>query len=40
MTISILVCDDLPEERANLIRKLRAYEKTHDVEFELETASD
>ena len=40
MTISILVCDDLPEERANLIRKLRAYEQTHDVELELETASD
>lgn len=40
MTISILVCDDLPEERANLIRMLRAYEKTHDVELELETASD
>ncbi len=40
MTISLLVCDDLPEERANLIRKLRAYEKTHDVELEIETASD
>ena len=40
MTISILVCDDLPEERANLIRKIRAYEKTHDAEFEIETASD
>ena len=40
MTISILVCDDLPEERANLIEMLRAYEKEHDVEMELETASN
>ncbi len=40
MIISILVCDDLPEERANLIRKLRAYEQTHDAELEIETASD
>ncbi len=40
MTISILVCDDLPEERANLIGMLRTYEQSHDVELELETASD
>ena len=40
MIISILVCDDLPEERANLIRKLRAYEQTHDAELEIETVSD
>ena len=40
MTISILVCDDLPEERANLIRMLRTYEQSHDVELEPETASD
>ena len=40
MTISILVCDDLTEERANLMRMLRAYEHSHDVELELENASD
>lgn len=40
MTISILVCDDLKEERANLIRMLRTYEQEHDVELEVETASD
>ena len=40
MSISVLVCDDLPEERANLSRMLRTYEQTHDVELDLETASD
>ena len=40
MTISILVCDDLPEERTNLIRMLRRYEQEKDLELKLETASD
>ena len=40
MTISVLVCDDLPEERMNLSGMLQTYEQTHDVELELETASD
>ena len=40
MTFSILVCDDLKEERVNLIRMLRAYEQKHDLELEIETASD
>ena len=40
MTISILVCDDLPEERTNLSQMLRRYESTHDLEFDLETAAD
>ena len=40
MTYSVLICDDLPEERAKLTRMLRAYEQTHGVELELETASD
>ena len=40
MTISVLICDDLPEERANLMQMLRAYEREHDVELELETAAD
>ncbi len=40
MTVSALICDDLPEERANLIRSLRVYEQTHNVELQLETASD
>ena len=40
MTISILVCDDLPEERLNLIRMLRRYEQGNDLELRLETAAD
>ena len=40
MTISILICDDLPEERQNLSRMLRNYEATADVELDLETAAD
>ena len=40
MTYSVLICDDLPEERANVTRMLRRYELTHEVELELETASD
>ena len=40
MTISILVCDDLPEERMNLIRMLRHYEIEKDLEFHVETAAD
>ena len=40
MIISALVCDDLPEERANLIKMLRTYEQEHGLELELETASD
>ena len=40
MTISILICDDLPEERANLSRMLRAYESAHGPELDLETAAD
>ncbi|MBE7003333.1 MAG: response regulator transcription factor [Ruminococcaceae bacterium] len=40
MTISILVCDDLPEERANLMQMLRLYERSHDVELDLEAAGD
>lgn len=40
MSVSILVCDDLQEERANLIRMLREYEQKHEVELEIETASD
>ncbi len=40
MTISILVCDDLPEERMNLIRMLRHYEEERNLEFRLETATD
>ena len=40
MTISILVCDDLAEERLNLLRMLRHYEQEKDLEFRLETAAD
>ncbi len=40
MTISILICDDLPEARANLNGMLRHYEQEHSVELELETAGD
>ena len=40
MTISILICDDLPEARATLHRYLRSYEESHDVELDLETAAD
>ena len=38
--ISILVCDDLPEERLNLIRMLRHYEQGNGVELHMETAAD
>ena len=40
MRTSILVCDDLPEERLNLLRMLRRYEQTTGLELHLETASD
>ena len=40
MVISVMICDDLPEERANLVRMLRHYETGHDVELDLETAAD
>jgi CheY-like chemotaxis protein len=40
MTISILVCDDLPEERMNLVRMLRHYEQEKGLELRLETAAD
>lgn len=40
MTVSVLICDDLPEERGKLLRMLRAWEGSHDVELELETAAD
>ena len=40
MTISILVCDDLAEERLNLLRMLRHYEQEKGLEFRLETAAD
>ena len=39
MSISILICDDLPEERTNLSRMLRAYESAHGPELDLETAA-
>ena len=35
-----MICDDLPEERANLVRMLRQYESEHGVELDLETAAD
>jgi DNA-binding LytR/AlgR family response regulator len=40
MTFSILICDDLPEERENLFWMLRTYEKAHGVELDIETAAD
>ena len=40
MTIPILVCDDLPEARSNLIAMLRRYESAHDAALEIETAAD
>lgn len=40
MTISILVCDDLPEERLNLVRMLRHFEQETGLELRLETAAD
>ena len=40
MSISVMVCDDLPEERSNLIRMLRHYEQERGVELDLETAAD
>ena len=40
MTISILVCDDLQEERRNLTQMLRHYEAAGSVELNLETAAD
>ena len=40
MRTSILVCDDLPEERMNMLRKLRHYEQATGHELHLETASD
>ena len=40
MSISVMICDDLPEERGNLIRMLRHYEQEKDIELDLETAAD
>lgn len=40
MRVSVLLCDDLPEERANLLQMLRQYEAGHDVELKVETAAD
>ena len=40
MTISVLVCDDLPEERSYLTELLRCYERTRGVEMKIGTASD
>ena len=40
MTISILICDDLPEARNTIRQYLRRYEQSHDVELDLETAAD
>ena len=40
MTISILVCDDLPEERLNMVRMLRHFEQETGLELRLETAAD
>ncbi len=40
MSISILICDDLPEERTNLSRMLRVYESAHGPELDIETAAD
>ncbi len=40
MTISVLVCDDLPEERMKLLRMLRHYEEKNSIELRLETAAD
>lgn len=40
MTISILICDDLPDARMTLRQYLRNYEQSHGVELDLETAAD
>lgn len=40
MTISILICDDLPEERANLLHMLQKYKTERGVSMRLETAAD
>lgn len=40
MSISVMICDDLPEERSNLIRMLRHYEQENGIELDLETAAD
>ncbi len=40
MKISVLICDDLPEERVRLSRMLRHYEQEKGLELVLETASD
>ncbi len=41
MTITVLVGDDLPEERANLFGMLRRYEQENEeIELEIETAAD
>ncbi len=40
MEVSILVCDDLPEERFRMSRMLESYERSHGVELRIETASD
>ncbi len=40
MSISIMICDDLPEERGNLIRLLRHCEQEMGLELDLETAAD
>ena len=40
MPISVMICDDLPEERGNLIRLLRHCEQEKGLELDLETAAD
>ena len=40
MTASILICDDLPEERTKLRQMLQSYELAHGVELDLEQAAD
>ncbi len=40
MAISVMICDDLAEERGKLIRMLRQYEQMKGVELDLETAAD
>ncbi len=37
MRISIAVCDDLEEERLQIVRHLQQYERHHDMEFAIET---
>ena len=39
MKVSIAVCDDLEEERLQLIRMMQNYGRRHSVEFAMETFS-